>query len=87
MLVSELIALLQEKLALHGDVEVETAWEGTQHDVKRCGVYLVKPLPNALVTAWRKPRLRINAEDTDFYKEEDAVDPNEGGAPEKDEEE
>jgi len=69
MLVSELIAILQERLAKHGDVEVRATWEGITREMLSAGIYLSKRGP-----------LYIDAEGHEFkmYKKGFAVDPEEG---------
>jgi hypothetical protein len=68
MKISELIAVLQQKLTEHGDREVQTTWEGTTEEIERRNVWLSKAGP-----------LYIDANCLgEFYKERFAADPKEG---------
>ena len=40
MKTSELIAVLQRRLAEHGDLDVMTTWEGTTHDIYKDEIYV-----------------------------------------------
>lgn len=71
MKTSELITVLQERVATHGDLPVETTWEGTVHDVDASNVYAARD--------WRSGALRLQIDaDENSYKARGAVDPNEG---------
>lgn len=65
MKTSQFIRLLQEKLAQHGDREVEITWEGTSDSIRPDAVYLDK-----------RGVLTIDAEDNSV-KQAIAVDPQE----------
>lgn len=69
MLVSELIAVLQDRLTKHGDREVMATWEGITEVILPESIYLSKA-----------GELHIDAEGhaLQMYKEEFAVDPREG---------
>ena len=69
MRISDLLVALKDRADRHGDVEVITTWEGTDHAIVDSNLYLGKD-----------GKLRIDA-DSNSYKHEEAVDPNEGVLP------
>jgi hypothetical protein len=69
MKLSELIAVLNDRIATHGDRDVEFTWEGITRPVKGSEIYLSKG-----------GGLYLNADPDDYgmYKNRFAVDPTEG---------
>lgn len=67
MKISELIEVLRSRMEAHGDVEVEITWEGTVH-----------PISPPLIYQSKSGELYIDAYEN-FYKNEFAADPSEGG--------
>lgn len=66
MKTSELIQALTERLAKHGDVEVEVTFESTRNEIENDGIYMSK-FGSLLIDV-----------DGNFYKPDFAVDPTEG---------
>ncbi len=71
MKTSELIAVLQERISRHGDLDVETTWEGTTHDITTSNVYAARQRRDGSTS------LKINADDN-TGKADNAINENEG---------
>ena len=78
MTISGLIALLEARRAMHGDLEVFTTWEGTVNDIYPWYVYKSKDeIQKNIAHDREKPFLAIDA-DSNSYKDDIAADINEG---------
>ena len=77
MKISELRHVLKGKLVLHGDIEVETTWEGITQKIYLTNIYLGKRTHYEFSDNYNNKILFIDA-DRNSYKKKYAVDPREG---------